>query len=218
MRVGADDACGGGEGVLCRDCVSLCSPPCVQVASTLLPLLVCVSAACLGLSGVCPCPRLCACLLLFPSAVSQREGAIQVSTRAWSLPLSLCVCCECLRVRVWGSLLSEPSPVRVHLHLCLWAWLTCVGVRQGCPLESVGNTVLLDRRAWRSCLLRAPEPISFLPSEPPLGLGGQNGCGSQVWGQERGSETLPHADRAVFVQGGCVGCSGYGSGHFIACL
>ena len=110
--------------------------------------------------------------------------------------------------------MSEPSPVCVHLRLCLWAWLTCVGVRQGCPPESVENTVLLDRRAWRSCCLRAPEPISFLPSEPPLNPGGQDGCGSQVWSQEKGSETPPHADHCGLVRE-CVGCSGYRSGHFI---
>ena len=75
---------------------------------------------------------------------------------------------------------------------------------------------LLDRGPGGAASLRESEPVSFLLSEPPLALGGQDVCGSQVWGQERGSETLPHADHCGLFRE-CVGCSGYRSGHY-ACL
>ena len=60
------------------------------------------------------------------------------------------------------------------------------------------------------------EPVSFLPSEPPLALGEQGLCGGQVWDQEGGSETLPRLTWLDFVQGGCVfGAEGMVLGIFL---
>ena len=166
---------------------------------------VCLHILSPRLSGWLPVSRLCSCVCPLPVLVSPESLCVHISVRVcllfrpqclnlkapsrWPPVSGLSSCapvrvsgCEC--VGGWGaSLLSRPSPVFVHLGLCLWVWPTLVC---GC----VGGVL---QRAWErqpswtggpggAACLRAPEPISFLPSEPVLTLGGQGVSGSQVWG------------------------------------